>query len=283
MTIDVERLAAACGDMSGEAGIKIQTLLEPLGGPGSTVKPAIYPGPAFQEDWRWWGDPSARTRAIVIDNTPSQANRLEAALELLREPLGLPAMVLDLSRVPGLPPHLPRRISGFRFPHRQADAYLRDSMIGDARFQSTPVGQALFSATADDPGALFAWFPQALLFGYWQSHLGKKRSQAKLPRSWVSEIVGYEPATQDDQRTRQRGVKGDPLNLNVDEPAEYDPNDLLAPWALVEDGQKTGKGKKEKLSELGHGQVPFKDTVAVCSTARKDTPVSAPSVSLKGT
>jgi len=69
MTIDVERLAAACGDMSGEAGIKIQTLLEPLGGVGTTVKPAIYPGPAFQEDWRWWDEPPVKTRAIVIDNT----------------------------------------------------------------------------------------------------------------------------------------------------------------------------------------------------------------------
>ena len=57
MTIDAERLTAACGELASEAGIKIQTVLEPLGGSGTTVKPAIYPGPAFQEDWRWWGEP----------------------------------------------------------------------------------------------------------------------------------------------------------------------------------------------------------------------------------
>src|SRR5258708_521773 len=106
-------------DLSEDAGIKIHTRLEPLGGAAATVKPAIYPGPAFQEDWRWWGEPPGKTRAIVIDNTPSQANRLEAALELLREQLGLPELQLDLSQVAGLPPHLPRRISGYRFPHRQ--------------------------------------------------------------------------------------------------------------------------------------------------------------------
>src|SRR5205807_2877406 len=129
------------------------------------------------------------------DNVASQANRLEAALEGLREGFGLPELVLDLSAVTSLPPHLPRRISGFRFPHRHADAYLRDAMAGESRFQDTPTGTALLGATADEPVALYEWFPQSLLFGYWQSHLGKKRSQAKLARSWVSEIVGYDPAT----------------------------------------------------------------------------------------
>ncbi len=121
--------------------------------------------------------------AQPVQYVPSQANRLEAALELIRGPIGLPEIVLDLSEVGSLPPHLPKRLSSFRFPHRQADAYLRDAVLDDIPFLNTPQGRALFDATADEPGALLEWFPQAGLFGFWQSHLGKKRSHAKLARS----------------------------------------------------------------------------------------------------
>jgi CRISPR-associated protein Csb1 len=68
----------------------------------------------------------------------------------------------------------------FRFPHRNADAYLRDATLDGASFMGSEVGRAVFDATADCPEALLQWCPQALLFGFWQSHLGKMRSQAKL-------------------------------------------------------------------------------------------------------
>ena len=98
------------------------------------------------------------------------------------------------------------------------------------------------------------WFPQALLFGFWQSHLGKKRSNAKHARAWVSEIIGWNPASTD---TRTRGLKGDSLNLSVDESVAFNPDDSTD-WQF-------GKGKKKAaLSEIGHGQVPFmgKDATA---------------------
>ena len=53
----------------------------------------------------------APTSVIVIDNVPSQANRLEEALRRHRESIKIPELVLDLSDVGNLPAHLPRRLS----------------------------------------------------------------------------------------------------------------------------------------------------------------------------
>lgn len=259
--ITVDRLIAACGDQARDGGITIRTELEPLAGPGAPVKPAIYAGGEYQLDRRWWGENDERRAvdAVVIDNVPSQTNRLEAALESLRDHLGLPEIVLDLSGHEPLPPHIPRQLSSFRFPHRQADAYLRDAFLDGEAFPRTEIGRAIFDATADRPHALLEWFPQSLLFGFWQSHLGKKGSQAKLARSWVSEVVGYEPAGRDG---RQLGLKGDPLNLSVDEAVQFDPDDV-SDWQLLEGSDKLGGGKtKERLSEIGHGQVPVGGTLA---------------------
>jgi CRISPR-associated protein Csb1 len=250
-------LLASCGDDSYEGGLLLEADLEPLSGVGGPVKPAIYSGNRFQVDERWIDEDDGRrvARVVVIDNVPSQANRLEAALDHLAIDLGLPSVILDLEQIDALPPHLPSRLTGFRFPHRQADAYLRDASLGGTHFPRTETGRAILAATADRPAALFQWFPQALLFGFWQSHLGKKGSQAKLARSWVSEIIGIEPASVD---TRTLGIKGDPLNLSVDEKVVYDPDDPLD-WTFAAGEKKSGGSKKqESLSEIGLGQVPFR-------------------------
>lgn len=256
-SLSVERLLSACSDLSFDGGISVSTKLVPLAGLGAPVKPAIYAQGHYQMDKRWDHsvEPPEPVDVVVIDNVPSQANRLEAALESVAPELGLPRVVMDLSGLGNLPAHLPRELSGFRFPHRQADAYLRDATLGGEAFPKTELGRALLSSSAEDVTALLQWFPQAALFGFWQSHLGKKQSQAKLARSWVSEIVGYRPAS---TSTRVLGLKGDPINLSVDAPAEFNPDDLVGgkPWRIV-DGTKKGDGKtKERLSELGHGQVP---------------------------
>lgn len=247
---DVERIIAACSDDALDAGITIRAELQPLAGPGAPVKPAIYAGGVYQYDRRWVGEGDARepVTAIVIDNVPSQVNRLEAALCSLRGRLGLPEIVVDLGSVGPLPPHLPSRLSSYRFPHRQADAYLRDSMLGGQPFLKTDVGAAVAAATAERPGALLEWFPQALLFGFWQSHLGKKGSQAKLARSWTSEIVGLRPAVGTDP-VQTKGVKGDPLNLQGDE------QDVEVSGFV--DYLDADKKKTVKLSEVGHGQAIF--------------------------
>lgn len=257
MKLDVGTLIAACSDRSAEAGISIRSTLEPLTGPNGPVKPAGYEGGRFQQDRRWWGSDGERRQVdiLVIDNEPSQANRLEAALEQRRAELGLPEIILDLTPVGALPPHLPSRISSFRFPHRNADAYMRDAMLNSTKFLKTEEGMAIFGSTADKPEALLHWFPQALLYGFWQSHLGKKRSHAKLARAWVSEIIGVEPAATD---TRREATKGDPLNLSVDEGIDWNAEDH-SDWAVLEIDEKPSRpaprNAKHKLSEIGHGQV----------------------------
>ncbi|MGH9102697.1 MAG: type I-G CRISPR-associated RAMP protein Csb1/Cas7g [Acidimicrobiales bacterium] len=245
-TLTAEMLVAAGQDDSAEAGVTIQTDLEPLGGDGTPVKPATYEGGQFQHGRRWFGEGDDRrvVDILVIDNEPSQANRLEAALEAEEDTLGLPDIVLDLSSAGNLPPHLPRTISMFRFPHRNADAYLRDAVLAGEPFGRSQPGTAIFEATAPSADALLAWCPQAPLFGFWQSHLGKKGSQAKKARSWTSEIIGIEPADDD---VRRLGLKGDPLNLSITEGVAIDEKDPEA-WRVAD------KGKR--LATIGHGQVP---------------------------
>ena len=265
--INIEALIAGCADDSFDDGIRIDTELEPLSGPGGTVKPAVYEGGTYQMDRRWASSADeAPTQVIVIDNVPSQANRLEEAIRRHRESIRVPEMVLDISEVKSLPVHLPRRLSSLEFPHRNADAYLRDARLGDADFTRTDLGRALFGATAQTCGPLMAWFPQALLYGFWQSHLGKKRHNTKHARAWVSEIVGWKPAATD---TRVLGLKGDALNLNTDAAITSNPDDRMR-WDIGK-VEKVAGGKKDKLSEIGHGQVPFmgdEATAAAVSFAR---------------
>ena len=251
--ITLKNLIDGCADDSFDDGIRIDIELEPLSGPGGPVKPAVYEGGTYQQDRRWAvSDDDEPTPVIVIDNVPSQANRLEEAMRRNRASTLVPELVLDLSGLSKLPAHLPRRLSSLEFPHRNADAYLRDARLGDEDFIKTDLGKEIFGATAQRCGALMAWFPQALLYGFWQSHLGKKRTNSKHARAWVSEIVGWNPAATD---TKVLGLKGDPLNLNTDERITSNPNDRVE-WGIGK-GEKVEGGKKDKLSEIGHGQVPF--------------------------
>ena len=253
MLLDLQRLLAGVATDSFDDGIRIDTDLEPLAGPGGSVKPAVYEGGKYQEDRRWASpDDAEPTPVIVIDNVPSQANRLEAAIKAHRDSsTPVPEFVLDFSELSNLPAHLPRQLSSLEFPHRNADAYLRDAQRDGVDFIKTDLGQAIFGATAQTCGPLMAWFPQALLYGFWQSHLGKKRQNTKHARAWVSEIVGWQPAATE---TRTFGLKGDALNLNTDEQISSNADDRLE-WGIG--GEKVEGGSNDKLSETGHGQVPF--------------------------
>ena len=51
--IDLERLLSACADDAFDDGIRIDTELQPLSGPGGLVKPAVYEGGNYQLDRRW--------------------------------------------------------------------------------------------------------------------------------------------------------------------------------------------------------------------------------------
>ena len=251
--IDLAALLTGCADESHDDGIRIDSHLEPLSGPGGMVKPAIYDGGTYQHDRRWVSpDDEEPAHVIVIDNVPSQANRLEEALRRNRDSTSIPEFVLDFSELPHLPAHLPRSMSSLEFPHRNADAYLRDAELDGKDFLKTKIGQAIFGATAQTCGPLIAWFPQALLYGFWQSHLGKKRQNTKHARAWVSEIIGWQPASTE---TKVLGLKGDALNLNTDDTVTSNPDDRTT-WEVGNGTKDKGK-KSDKLSEIGHGQVLF--------------------------
>jgi CRISPR-associated protein Csb1 len=250
MQLSADALANGCRDDSFDAGVTLRADLEPLAGPGAPVKPAVYQGGRYQSDRRWWGDGDRPVGAIVIDNEPSQANRAEQALKTHREALGLPELVLDLSQLPTLPVHLPRQLSSFDFPHRNADAYLRDAILDGSPFPRTVPGTAIFLSTDREPLGLFEWMPQALSYGFWQSHLGSKRQQSKMARAWVSTIVGYDPAV---ETNLVPAVKGDPLNLSVSEGVQFTKEDQLD-WSLTDTAKAKGRKTGDQLSAIGHGQ-----------------------------
>lgn len=259
MELSLDALLEATSDTSVDAGISIRSALEPLAGPGSPVKPAVYSGGNYQMDRRWWGDEDDPVDAIVIDNAPSEANRLEQALLRFRVELGLPVLEIDLSGVGRLPAHVPSTLTSFDLPHRHADAYLRDAVTEDGTpFGKSEIGQQLLESSATDPDALLQWMPQSLLFGFWQSHQGKKGPQTKFARAVDAEVVGYRPAS---TTTRRLGLKGDPLNLTVDDAISFDPDDPSG-WKLKSSGKSTSKKSKDSLAEIGHGQVPVTDAQA---------------------
>ena len=72
---------------------------------------------------------------MVIDQEPSQANRVEEALRDAFDAgvLGLPMFELRSGAV---------RLTSLDFPHRYADAYVRDSLIDGVRFDQSCRGQA---------------------------------------------------------------------------------------------------------------------------------------------
>ena len=47
--INLEALLSGCADDSSDDGIRIDTELEPLSGPGGPVKPAVYEGGVYQQ------------------------------------------------------------------------------------------------------------------------------------------------------------------------------------------------------------------------------------------
>ena len=251
--IVLDALLKGCADDSFDDGIRIDSHLEPLSGPGGVVKPAVYEGETYQRDRRWASPSDVEpTEVIVIDNVPSQANRLEEALRKNRDATSIPEFLLDPSDLPNLPVHLPKSLSSLEFPHRNADAYLRDAELNGQDFLKCDLGRGIFGATAQTCGPLIAWFPQALLYGFWQSHLGKKRQNTKHARAWVSEIIGWQPASTE---TRVLGLKGDALNLNTDDAVTSNPDDRTE-WEVGRSAKIEG-AKSDKLSEMGHGQVPF--------------------------
>ncbi|GAA4918030.1 type I-G CRISPR-associated RAMP protein Csb1/Cas7g [Streptomonospora salina] len=176
---------------------------------------------------------------VVLDQVPSQANRMEAALLAARDAGRIRIPLFELTMTAS--DELSVRLTSLEFPHRFADAYLRDSLLDGVVFDRTPVGQRLRSATSHDVRPLFEYSPESLIFGAWDSH--RKGRGVKIARSYSSSMIGMDP-----QLGKRRSGRTDPNNLT----GAVKPGHNGADWTFTSSGEKK---KGERLSEVGHGNI----------------------------
>lgn len=220
--------------------VRVTATYQPGGGIGSRVFPPTFPtsgsneSPYLLEERIRDGQPR---QAVVLDQVPSQANRCDEALKAAWKAGYLRMPMLRLTHE-GAAKVV---ITGLDAPHRAFDAYWRDSLLDGEKFDKTPIGKALQQASLEDATALLQYDPATLAYGGWNSH--RKGHQAKFPRFYSSEIVGWAPVV----GTRKAG-RMDPLNLTGSRNGEGDEWEYLTAAA---------KGTKAKmLSKIGHGNIP---------------------------
>lgn len=217
---------------------RIITTYQPGGGPGSRVFPPTFPtsrddpSPYLLESRVRDGE---QRRAVVLDQVASQANRVEEGLSHAWEngAVRLPMLRLTHDGAASVV------ITGLEAPHRAFDAYWRDSLLDGVKFDRTDLGKSIQASSMADATALLKYDPCTLTLGGWNSH--RKGRQAKFPRVYASEIVGWDPV----EGSRKAG-RMDPLNLVGSRRGEGDE------WDYSSSSDKTAKGK---LSEIGHGNI----------------------------
>lgn len=242
----VDRLLVATSDDRRDAGLVFQARFQPVGGPGGRVMPPTYLGqgrPMYLVESRRDAEGQER-RSVVLDQVPSQANRVERALLQAHRAgrVALPMFELSVPTEIGAV-----RLTSLDFPHRFADAYLRDSEIDGKRFHDTPRGQALRSASSEDVRPLFEREPYSLVFGAWDSH--RAGHKPRFARVYVSEMYGLDPL-----EGSRMGGRMDPLNLTGSVSARRPDGG----WTYARGGEKV---KGSKLSELGHGHILAKEAL----------------------
>ena len=181
----------------------------------------------------------AEREDVLLDGVPSQANRAELALLKGLRGGRFKIPLLEISHEGAASVVL----TSLELPHRFADAYLRDSEIDGVKFDRTDLGKAFQGASADDAAVLFQHDPGSVVYGAWNSH--RKGRQAKFPRIYASEIVGWDPKV-----GQRKAGRMDPLNLT----GNAKPNGAIDGdgWSFVAAGEKV---KGERLSEIGHGNI----------------------------
>lgn len=233
-----EELRAATALEGDRALIRIRATYQPAAGDGARIYPPTYPTDQgkspYVTETRVVG--GVERHDVLLDGVPSQANRAELALLKGLRAGRIEIPLLEISHQGAASVVL----TSLELPHRFADAYLRDSEIDGVNFDKTDLGKAFQAASSDDVKALFQHDPGSLVFGAWNSH--RKGRQAKFPRIYASEIVGWDPALGERKAGRM-----DPLNLTGNAKPDGDT------WTFVAAGEKI---KGERLSEIGHGNIP---------------------------
>jgi CRISPR-associated protein Csb1 len=198
---------------------------------------------------------------VLLDSVPSQANRMELALQEAYDggELKLPVVTVDFSAVenPGVP-----KITSLQAPHRIADAILRDSTTSDKKkFRESAIGKELDLLSSAYATPLLKHAPHCLVFGMWDSTGPKGGLGVKFARAVVSEIIGVNAVG-----GKKTSSRIDPLNIRVNSGVLYRVKG--GGWTLKEaDAEKDAKGKAIKLgtnaksvgegkpSEANHGNV----------------------------
>lgn len=191
---------------------------------------------------------------VLLDSVPSQANRMELALQdaWLGSEIQLPVVSTDFSAVenPGLP-----KVTSLQAPHRIVDAILRDSLHGKVLFRKSDIGKDLDDLSSGFATPLLNYSPHCLVFGMWDSTGPRGGLGVKFARAVVSEIIGVNAV-----EGKKTSSRIDPLNIRVQSGTLYVAKDggwtLDEKEAVREKGKGAQKlGKEGKPSEANHGNV----------------------------
>lgn len=219
------------------------------------VFPPTYEGGKYATEERMIG--GQKLPCVLLDSVPSQANRMEEALQRAVDgsEIQLPVVAVDFSAVenPGVP-----KITSLQAPHRIADAILRDSTVGTGaktpKFRASDIGKELDLLTSGYATPLLKHAPHCLVFGMWDSTGPKGGLGVKFARAVVSEIIGVNAVS-----GRKTSSRIDPLNIRVNSGKLYEAKGggwtLDEAAAVKEKGKPVPLGKDGKPSEANHGNV----------------------------
>lgn len=240
------------------AAIRCRRRLQPAGGPGDKVFPPTYAGAVYAVEQRRVRDCNGNESVVpcvLLDSVPSQANRMEEALQeaVDAEHVEIPVVEVQFPETGLLQPV--GRITSLEAPHRIADAILRDSLLGGTRFPDSTEGRRLSKVGLHNATPLYELCPTALVFGMWDSTGPRGGLGAKFQRAMVSEVVGINASFGTKTRSRI-----DPLGIRLEAGPVYRSERGKIAWTLDEksaakDGNKPAKIKDGKPSQVNHGNV----------------------------
>ncbi|MHB1426739.1 MAG: type I-G CRISPR-associated RAMP protein Csb1/Cas7g [Gemmataceae bacterium] len=155
------------------------------------VFPPTYEGGKYATEDRIIG--GQKLPCVLLDSVPSQANRMELALQdaWMGGEIKMPVVSTDFSAVknPGVP-----KVTSLQAPHRIVDAILRDSTLGNGKqptkFRDSEIGKELDQLSAGYATPLLKYAPHCLVFGMWDSTGPRGGLGVKFARAMVSEVIG---------------------------------------------------------------------------------------------
>jgi len=244
--LDIEDLRRIVAE---DAAIRQIQRLQPIGGAGEKIMPAVYDGHRHAiEHRRIDGE---IVPCAVLAGVPRQARLLSAAmLKAIRKGVIRIAYIsVDFSEFSDFVDH--GEVTTLDAPHRLYDAIFRDSETLDGTpFPRTELYQSLDAASPRDSRALFAASPTALLFGTWNSTGHRGGRGGKFARCLVSEIIAVGIAV--DANGKYDGVRStgrmDPLQIRRGVPIVIDDD---GDWRIGD-----GRRGQSTPAQINHGNIP---------------------------